>query len=118
MTKIISRLQHDITLLERGTEFSQLELFKNSNDDTIRLTFLLSDFIKNGNNYTQFKKAINQLRSVNVEIVQIVLPAVKCKKAKKPEEEIVLTGLIERAVIKKYARISPYQCTKLQRWNW
>jgi Mn-containing catalase len=42
----------------------QLELFKSSNDDTVRLKFLLSDFIKDGNNYAQFKKAINQLRSV------------------------------------------------------
>jgi len=64
LTKIIARLQRDITLLERGVEFGQLELFKSSNDDTVRLKFLLSDFIKDGNNYAQFKKAINQLRSV------------------------------------------------------
>jgi hypothetical protein len=104
LTKIISRLQRDITLLERGVEFGQLELFKVANDETVRLTFLLSDFIKNGNNYNHFKRAINQLRSVNVEIVQIILPAIKSKKAKRPEEEIVLTGLLERAVIKKYSR--------------
>ena len=104
LTKIISRLQRDITLLERGVEFGQLELFKSSDDDTVRLKFLLTDFIKDGNNYTQFKKALNQLRSVNVEIARIVLPAVKSRKAKKPEEELILTGLIERAVIKKYAR--------------
>lgn len=117
LTKIISRLQRDITLLEKGVEFGQLELFKNSSDDTVRLTFLLSDFIKNGNNYAQFKKAINQLRSVNVEIVRIILPAVKSKKAKKPEEEVVLTGLIERAVIKKYARnitISMHKATAME----
>lgn len=117
LTKIISRLQRDITLLERGVEFGQLELFKNSNDDTVRLTFLLSDFIKNSNNYAQFKKAINQLRSVNVEIVRIILPAVKSRKAKKPEEEVVLTGLIERAVIKKYARnitISMHKATAME----
>lgn len=117
LTKIISRLQRDITLLESGIEFGQLELFRSSNDDTVRLTFLLSDFIKDGNNYAQFKKAINQLRSVNVEIVQIVLPAVKSKKAKKPEEEVVLTGLIERTVIKKYARdvtISMHKATAME----
>ncbi len=104
LTKIISRLQRDITLLERGAEFGQLELFKSSENDTVRLKFLLTDFIKDGKNYAQFKKALNQLRSVNVEIAQIVLPAVKSKKAKKPEEELILTGLIERVVIKKYAR--------------
>ena len=104
LTKIISRLQRNITLLERGAEFGQLELFKSSDDDTVRLKFLLTDFIKDGNNYAQFKKALNQLRSVNVEIARIVLPAVKSRKAKKPEEELILTGLIERAVIKKYAR--------------
>jgi len=117
LTKIIARLQRDITLLERGVEFGQLELFKSSNDDTVRLKFLLSDFIKDGNNYAQFKKAINQLRSVNVEIVQIILPAIKSKKAKKPEEEVVLTGLIERAVIKKYARditISMHKATAME----
>ncbi len=104
LTKIISRLQRDITLLENGVEFGQLELFKSSDDDTIKLKFLLTDFIKDGNNYAQLKKSLNQLRSVNVEIARIVLPAVKSKKAKKPEEELILTGLIERAVIKKYAR--------------
>lgn|GEM_PF-3190336 len=106
MTKIISKLQKEITLIEKGVEFGQLELFRNVNDnsDTIKLHFLLSEFVRDSNNYFQFKKAINQLRSVNVEIFQIVLPAVKSKKAKKPEEELILTGLIERAVIKKYAR--------------
>lgn len=117
LTKIIARLQRDITLLERGAEFRQLELFKSSNDETVRLKFLLSDFIKDGNNYAQFKKAINQLRSVNVEIAQIILPAIKSKKAKKPEEEVVLTGLIERVVIKKYARditISMHKATAME----
>lgn len=104
LTKIISKLQRNIALLERGAEFGQLELFKNSENDTVKLHFLLSDFIKDGRNYAQFKKALNQLRSVNVEINQIILPAVKSRKAKKPEEELVLTGLIERVVIKKYAR--------------
>ena len=82
LTKIISRLQRNITLLEQGVEFGQLELFKSSDDDTVRLKFLLTDFIKDGNNYAQFKKALNQLRSVNVEIARIVLPAIKSKKAK------------------------------------
>ena len=104
LTKIISRLQRNITLLERGAEFGQLEIFKKSENDTIQLRFLLTDFIKDGKNYAQFKKALNQLRSVNVEINRIVLPAVRSKKAKKPEEELILTGLIERVVIKKYAR--------------
>ena len=57
------------------------------------------------------------IRSVNVEIAQIILPAVKSKKAKKPEEEVVLTGLIERAVIKKYARditISMHKATAME----
>ena len=84
LTKIISRLQRNITLLERGAEFGQLELFKNSENDTIQLRFLLTDFIKDGKNYAQFKKALNQLRSVNVEINRIVLPAVRSRKAKKP----------------------------------
>ena len=104
LTKIISRLQRNITLLEKGVEFGQLEIFKKSDSDTIQLRFLLTDFIKDGKNYAQFKKALNQLRSVNVEINRIVLPAVRSKKAKKPEEELILTGLIERVVIKKYAR--------------
>ncbi|HVA99050.1 MAG TPA: replication initiation protein, partial [Bacteroidia bacterium] len=96
-----------------------LELFKNANteSDTVKLHFLLSEFVKDSNNYVQFKKAINQLRSVNVEIFQIVLPAVKSKKAKKPEEELILTGLIERAVIKKYARevtISLHKATAME----
>ena len=82
LTKIISRLQRNITLLEQGVESGQLELFKSSDGDTVRLKFLLTDFIKDGNNYAQFKKALNQLRSVNVEIARIVLPAIKSKKAK------------------------------------
>jgi len=119
MTKIISKLQREITLLENGAEFGQLELFRNviDNSDTIMLHFLLSEFVKDSNNYGQFKKAINQLRSINVEIFQIVLPAVKSKKAKKPEEELILTGLIERAVIKKYARditISLHKATAME----
>jgi hypothetical protein len=57
------------------------------------------------------------LRSVNVEIAQIILPAIKSMKAKKPEEEVVLTGLIERVVIKKYARditISMHKATAME----
>jgi Initiator Replication protein len=119
LTKIISKLQREISLLEKGAEFGQLELFKDSNDDsdTIKLKFLLNEFVKNGNNYAQFKKAINQLRAFNIEIFKIVLPAVKSKKAKKPEEELILTGLIERAVIKKYARditISLHKATAME----
>jgi hypothetical protein len=119
LTKIISKLQKEISLLERGAEFGQLELFKNSNDDsdTIKLKFLLNEFVKDGNNYAQFKKAINQLRAFNIEIIKIVLPAVKSRKAKKPEEELILTGLIERAVIKRYARditISLHKATAME----
>lgn len=119
LTKIISRLQKEISLLERGVEFGKLELFKKPSDDsdTIKLKFLLSEFVRDGNNYAQFRKAINQLRAFNVEIVQIVLPAVKSKKAKKPEEELILTGLIERAVIKRYARditISLHKATAME----
>jgi hypothetical protein len=119
LTKIISKLQREISLLEHGVEFGQLELFKKAIDDsdTIKLKFLLSEFVKDGNNYAQFKKAINQLRAFNVEIFQIVLPAVKSKKAKKPEEELILTGLIERAVIKRYARditISLHKATAME----
>ena len=119
LTKIISKLQKEISLLQNGLVFEQLDLFKNSNDDsdTIKLTFLLSEFVKDGNNYAQFKKAINQLRAFNIEIIKIVLPAVKSKKAKKPEEELILTGLIERAVIKKYARditISLHKATAME----
>ena len=119
LTKIISKLQREISLLEKGAEFGQLKLFKDSNDDseTIKLKFLLNEFVKNGNNYAQFKKAINQLRAFNIEIFKIVLPAVKSKKAKKPEEELILTGLIERAVIKKYARditISLHKATAME----
>ena len=64
-------------------------------------------------------KVVNVILSqfLNVEIVQIILPAVKSKKAKKPEEELVLTGLIERVVIKKYARdltISMHKATAME----
>src|SRR5664279_1882440 len=119
LTKIISKLQKEISLLQNGLVFEQLDLFKNSNNDAdaIKLTFLLSEFVKDGNNYAQFKKAINQLRAFNIEIIKIVLPAVKSKKAKKPEEELILTGLIEMAVIKKYARditISLHKATAME----
>ena len=67
LTKIISKLQREISLLEKGAEFGQLELFKDSNDDsdTIKLKFLLNEFVKNGNNYAQFKRpSINYARSI------------------------------------------------------
>jgi hypothetical protein len=106
LTKIISKLQREISLLQQGAELEHLELFKNSPDNSgaIELKFLLSEFMRDGSNYAQFKRAISQLRAFNIDILKIVLPAVKSKKAKKPEEELILTGLIERAVITKYAR--------------
>ncbi len=60
MTKIISKLQKEITLLEKGAEFGHLELFRNVNDnsDTIKLHFSLSEFVKDSNNYVQFKKPL------------------------------------------------------------
>jgi len=78
----------------------QLEIFSNV-DDSIRLTFSLNDIVKNSNNYTHVKKALQELRSFDV---QIILPATKSKTSRKPEEETILTGLIERAVLIKHFR--------------
>jgi hypothetical protein len=106
LTKIISKLQREISLLQQGAELEHLELFKKFHDNsgTIELKFLLSEFIRDECNYAHFKKAISQLRASSTSTFKIVLPAVKSKKAKKPEEELILTGLIDRAGITKYAR--------------
>jgi len=100
LTKIISLLQKEISLVAKGMPIGQLEIFSNL-DDTIKLTFSLNDIVKNSNNYTHVKKALQELRNFDV---QIVLPATKSKKSKQPEEETILTGLIERAVLTKHSR--------------
>jgi len=100
LTKIISLLQKEISLVAKGMPIGQLEIFSNL-DDSIKLTFSLNDIVKNSNNYTHVKNALQELRSFNV---QIVLPATKSKKSKHPEEETILTGLIERAVLTKHSR--------------
>jgi hypothetical protein len=100
LTKIIARLQREITLLEKGVTVGQLNLFQTSND-SIELVFLLNDLVKNSNNYAVVKAALKKLRNVDIEIT---LPSVKEKPNKPKDEEIVLTGLIERAVITKHQR--------------
>lgn len=100
LTKLISLLQKEISLVAKGMPIGQLEIFSTL-DDSIKLTFSLNDIVKNSNNYAHVKKALQELRSFDV---QIVLPATKSKKSKNPEEETILTGLIERAVLTKHAR--------------
>jgi len=100
LTKLISLLQTEISLVEKGMPIGQLELFS-TEDDSIKLTFSLNDIVKNSNNYSHVKKALQELRSFDV---QIILPATKSKKSKRPEEETILTGLIERAVLTKHSR--------------
>jgi Initiator Replication protein len=100
LTKIIAKLQREIASLERGLQPGQLDLFKASGD-SVELSFLLNDLVKNSNNYTIVKDALKKLRNVDIEII---LPSVKEKKNKPKDDEIVLTGLIERAVIRKHER--------------
>ncbi|MGF7039741.1 replication initiation protein [Mucilaginibacter lappiensis] len=100
LTKIISMLQREIYLVSKGLSFNQLELFS-STDDSIKLQFPLTDIVKGTNNYGNVKKALMDLRSIDV---QIVLPETKSRKNKMPEEEVILTGLIERAILTKYSR--------------
>jgi hypothetical protein len=110
LTKIISKLQKEIALLEKGFSIGQLDLFAN-NTDSIELIFLLNELVKNSNNYSIVKKALQQLRSLDIEII---LPAVRGYKSKQPEQELILTGLIERAVIqknKRTVRISMHRAT-------
>ncbi len=101
LTKIIAKLQGEITALEKGIPIGQLELFKNDKS-AIEISFHLNDIVKNSNNYKIVKDSLKSLRKIDVEIV---LPAVIGKKNKPKEEQIILTGLIERAVIKKNHRI-------------
>lgn len=100
LTKIIAKLQREMALLEKGIPVGQLDLFK-TNNDSVELSFLLNDLVKNSNNYAVVKEALKKLRNIDIEII---LPSVREKKNKPREEEIVLTGLIERAVIRKHER--------------
>ena len=113
LTKIIAKLQREMASLERGVHIGQLDLFK-TNNDSVELSFLLNDLVKNSNNYTVVKEALKKLRNIDIEIV---LPAVKEKKNKPRDEEIVITGLIERAVIRKHERtvkITMHKATALE----
>jgi plasmid replication initiation protein len=113
LTKIIAKLQREMVSLERGIHIGQLDLFK-TNNDSVELSFLLNDLVKNSNNYAVVKEALKKLRNIDIEIV---LPAVKEKKNKPRDEEIVLTGLIERAVIRKHERtvkITMHKATALE----
>lgn len=100
LTKIISSLQKEISLVAKGTPMGQLDIFSRI-DDSVQLMFSLNGLVKNSNNYTHVKKALQELRGVDV---QIILPAIKGKTSKQPVEETVLTGLIERAVLTKHSR--------------
>jgi len=99
LTKIVSVLQKEITLVEKGLPFGQLDLFQKG--DTVELELQLGDLVKNGNNYAHVKKALQDLRKLDV---QIELPPVISKKSKMPEDDLIITGLIERALIRKNAR--------------
>jgi len=112
LTAIIGALQKEINLLIGGKTIGQLELFGNS-EDTVRVKLSYGD-IERGNNHKMIRKAIEDLRMVNV---RIVLPAVK---GKKPREETILTGLIERAVMERYSReihIHMHRATALEMVN-
>jgi plasmid replication initiation protein len=100
LTKVISMLQKEISLVATGTQVGQLEIFAESNE-SIKLIFLLKDIVKNENNHSRVKDALQELRNLNV---QIILPATNSRKSKQPEQETILTGLIERAVLTKYSR--------------
>jgi hypothetical protein len=101
LTKIIAKLQREIALLEKGVPVGQLDLFK-SNNDSIELVFVLNDLVKNSNNYFVVKEALKKLRNIDIEIT---LPPVNGKKDKPQQGETVLTGLIERAIIRRHERI-------------
>ena len=49
LTKIIAKLQREMASLERGVHIGQLDLFK-TNNDSVELSFLLNDLVKNSNN--------------------------------------------------------------------
>jgi len=99
LTRIISAMQREIISIERGTPIEQLKLFM-TNESTIELTIPLNGLVKNSNNYTSVKKSLQQLRNLDVEIC---LPYVKGSR-KQPEQELILTGLIERVVMRKHSR--------------
>lgn len=99
LTRIISAMQREIASIEKGTPIEQLRLFMTS-ENTIELTIPLNGLVKNSNNYTSVKKALQQLRKLDVEIC---LPHVKGSK-NMPEQELILTGLIERVVMRKHSR--------------
>lgn len=96
LTAIILSLQKEIKLLLEGKQIGQLDLFSKQTD-SIKLELSLNDF-NSHNNQKKIKEALQSLRKIDVEIK---LPAVK---GKTPKEEVILTGLIERAIFEKYAR--------------
>ena len=101
LTAIIGSLQKEIALLLSGKSLGQLDMF-NGNTDTVKVEISYQDILdKKSTNQATIKKAVQDLRNIDV---QIVLPAIKGKKDKKPREETILTGLIERAVIEKFSR--------------
>ena len=100
LTKMISILQKEISLVATGIPIGQLEIFTESND-SVTLIFLLKDILKKDNNHSSVKRALQELRNLNI---QITLPATNSKTSKKPEQKTILTGLIERAVLTKYSR--------------
>lgn len=103
LTTIISQLQKEISAIEKGIPFGQLDLFKSADSDTIKVTFPLSDIVLKSNNYSHVKAAFDGLMGNKVEIT-ITLPATAGKVSKKPEEKLVLTRLIERTEIYKNSR--------------
>jgi hypothetical protein len=100
VTKIISSLQKEISCIDKGVPLGQLEIFSDPGD-SIRLTIALNELVRESNNYANVKSDLKELRKFDV---QIVLPATKSKTSKQPEEETILTGLIERAILTKYSR--------------
>jgi len=100
VTKIISSLQKEISCIDKGVPLGQLEIFSDPGD-SIRLTIALNELVRDSNNYANVKSALKELRKFDV---QIVLPATKSKTSKQPEDETILIGLIERAILTKYSR--------------
>jgi len=100
LTKIISSLQKEISLIENDVPYGQLEIFSKPGD-SVTLSISLNDMVKDSNNYSNSKKALQELRKLDV---QIVLPATKSRTSQKPEQETILTGLIERAILIKNSR--------------
>lgn len=101
LTKIMSKLQREISAVQKGVPIEALSIF--NGNDTVQLSFPLNDLVDNHNNYAIVKQALRKLRGIDVSI-KIELPEVKGKKHKKAVEKTVLTGLIERAEVQKYER--------------